>query len=39
MQFIRRSLTFVIANRDSSEALGQIFDIRSMVEHLDNALD
>ena len=38
-QFIRRSLTFVTANRDPSEALGQIFDVRSKVEHLHNALD
>lgn len=38
-QFVRRSMTFSRANRDPSEALGQIFDIRSMVEHLHNALD
>jgi hypothetical protein len=38
-QFIHRCQTFAVANADTAEALGQIFDIRSKVEHLHNALD
>jgi hypothetical protein len=39
VQFVSRSLTFVTAHRDTPDVLGQIFDIRSKVEHLHNALD
>jgi hypothetical protein len=38
-QFIHRLQTFAIANQVTSEALGQMFDIRSNVEHLHSALD
>jgi hypothetical protein len=37
--FIHRSQTFAVPNAHTAEALGQIFDIRSQVEHLHNALD
>lgn len=38
-QFIHRSQTFAIANDKTAEALKQLFDIRSKVEHLHSALD
>jgi hypothetical protein len=38
-QFVHRLKTFVVANSATDEILGQIFDIRSNLEHLHNALD
>jgi hypothetical protein len=38
-QFVHRLKTFVVANQATDEMLGQMFDIRSNLEHLHNALD
>jgi hypothetical protein len=37
--FVHRSQTFAVPSPDTAKALGQIFDIRSKVEHLHSALD
>jgi hypothetical protein len=36
-QFTHRLQTFAVANRVAEEALGQMFDIRSKIEHLHSA--
>jgi hypothetical protein len=38
-QFIHRAQTFAVANEAAREMLGQIYDIRSQVEHLHHPLD
>jgi hypothetical protein len=38
-QFVHRLQTFVVANPATEQILGQMFDIRSYLEHLHNALD
>lgn len=38
-QFVRRCQTFLNPAKSNEETLGQIFDIRSQLEHLHNALD
>ena len=38
-QFVHRAQTFALAKPEARQALGQIYDIRSKVEHLHNALD
>ena len=38
-QFIHRAQTFAVANEAAKEALAQIYDVRSQVEHLNHPLD